>query len=638
MNVATTDWITANQRYLTVAIDLLRRRLSASHDGQQPVTEAEQALALVRATMPALPAIERLRLIFALSDFEYETLLLCAGVECDSRLSALCAAGHGDPQRHRPTIGLVLATLPTAHWSAFTPTAPLRYWRLIELTEDGPLVNVPLRIDERVLYYLLGIVTLDQRLQPIARLLEPSSALPESHRRLAERIAALWEQERDPALVQICGADPASRHAIAAAVGQQSERSVYIIRAEDLPTTANEQAVLARIWEREAAFSGALLLITVTDAEQPRGLAGFLERVQGPIMLAATDPVCTGDRLMVRFDTPTPDRVEQRALWHQVLGERAALLNGQIDPLLAQFTLNASAIRAASLVAQSDHLSAWWQACRLQTRSRLDGLARRIESIASWEDLVLPAEHMATLHQIAAHVRQRTRVYEQWGFGLRNERGLGISALFAGPSGTGKTLAAEVLAHELQLDLYHIDLSAVVSKYIGETEKNLRQIFDAAESGGAILLFDEADALFGRRSEVKDSHDRYANLEVSYLLQRMEAYRGLAILTTNMKQAIDNAFLRRIRFIVHFPFPDATQRRRIWQRIFPSQTPSVGLDWNRLAQLNLAGGNIRSVALNAAFLAADADEPVQMKHVLSAVQSEYAKLDKPLTETELRGW
>ncbi len=638
MNVATTDWITANQRYLTVAIDLLRRRLSASHDGQQPVTEAEQALALVRATMPALPAIERLRLIFALSDFEYETLLLCAGVECDSRLSALCAAGHGDPQRHRPSIGLVLATLPTAHWSAFTPTAPLRYWRLIELTEDGPLVNVPLRIDERVLYYLLGIVTLDQRLQPIARLLEPSSALPESHRRLAERIAALWEQERDPALVQICGADPASRHAIAAAVGQQSERSVYIIRAEDLPTTANEQAVLARIWEREAAFSGALLLITVTDAEQPRGLAGFLERVQGPIMLAATDPVCTGDRLMVRFDTPTPDRVEQRALWHQVLGERAALLNGQIDPLLAQFTLNASAIRAASLVAQSDHLSAWWQACRLQTRSRLDGLARRIESIASWEDLVLPAEHMATLHQIAAHVRQRTRVYEQWGFGLRNERGLGISALFAGPSGTGKTLAAEVLAHELQLDLYHIDLSAVVSKYIGETEKNLRQIFDAAESGGAILLFDEADALFGRRSEVKDSHDRYANLEVSYLLQRMEAYRGLAILTTNMKQAIDNAFLRRIRFIVHFPFPDATQRRRIWQRIFPSQTPSVGLDWNRLAQLNLAGGNIRSVALNAAFLAADADEPVQMKHVLSAVQSEYAKLDKPLTETELRGW
>ncbi|MEF3274142.1 MAG: ATP-binding protein [Chloroflexus sp.] len=638
MNVATTDWITANQRYLTVAIDLLRRRLSASHDGQQPVTEAEQALALVRATMPALPAIERLRLIFALSDFEYETLLLCAGVECDSRLSALCAAGHGDPQRHRPSIGLVLATLPTAHWSAFTPTAPLRYWRLIELTEDGPLVNVPLRIDERVLYYLLGIVTLDQRLQPIARLLEPSSALPESHRRLAERIAALWEQERDPALVQICGADPASRHAIAAAVGQQSERSVYIIRAEDLPTTANEQAVLARIWEREAAFSGALLLITVTDAEQLRGLAGFLERVQGPIMLAATDPVCTGDRLMVRFDTPTPDRVEQRALWHQVLGERAALLNGQIDPLLAQFTLNASAIRAASLVAQSDHLSAWWQACRLQTRSRLDGLARRIESIASWEDLVLPAEHMATLHQIAAHVRQRTRVYEQWGFGLRNERGLGISALFAGPSGTGKTLAAEVLAHELQLDLYHIDLSAVVSKYIGETEKNLRQIFDAAESGGAILLFDEADALFGRRSEVKDSHDRYANLEVSYLLQRMEAYRGLAILTTNMKQAIDNAFLRRIRFIVHFPFPDATQRRRIWQRIFPSQTPSVGLDWNRLAQLNLAGGNIRSVALNAAFLAADADEPVQMKHVLSAVQSEYAKLDKPLTETELRGW
>jgi SpoVK/Ycf46/Vps4 family AAA+-type ATPase len=195
-----------------------------------------------------------------------------------------------------------------------------------------------------------------------------------------------------------------------------------------------------------------------------------------------------------------------------------------------------------------------------------------------------------------------------------------------------------VLANELSLDLYRIDLSQVVSKYIGETEKNLRRVFDAAEEGGAILLFDEADALFGKRSEVKDSHDRYANIEVSYLLQRMEDYRGLAILTTNMKSALDTAFLRRIRFIVQFPFPDAAQRAEIWRRIFPRETPTEGLDMNRLARLNVTGGNIRNIALNAAFLAADAGEPVRMCHLLRAARSEYAKLEKPLTESEIGGW
>ena len=204
------------------------------------------------------------------------------------------------------------------------------------------------------------------------------------------------------------------------------------------------------------------------------------------------------------------------------------------------------------------------------------------------------------------HVRQRAEVYEQWGFASASgARPRHQRLLFAGPSGTGKTMAAEVLANELRLDLYRIDLSQVVSKYIGETEKNLRRLFDAAEGGGAILLFDEADALFGKRSEVKDSHDRYANIEVSYLLQRMEAYRGLAILTTNMKNALDTAFLRRLRFVVQFPFPDAAQRAEIWRRVFPAATPTEGLDFERLARLNVAGGNIRNIALNAAFLAAD---------------------------------
>jgi SpoVK/Ycf46/Vps4 family AAA+-type ATPase len=229
-------------------------------------------------------------------------------------------------------------------------------------------------------------------------------------------------------------------------------------------------------------------------------------------------------------------------------------------------------------------------------------------------------------------------VYETWGFAAKSSRGLGISALFAGVSGTGKTMAAEVLANELQLDLYRIDLSQVVSKYIGETEKNLRRVFDAAEEGGAILLFDEADALFGKRSEVKDSHDRYANVEVSYLLQRMESYRGLAILTTNMKEALDSAFLRRIRFVVQFPFPDAEGRAEIWRRVFPAQTPTEGLDVLQLAHLNVAGGNIRNIALNAAFLAAESSQPVRMSHLKRAAGTEYAKLERPLSENETGGW
>jgi SpoVK/Ycf46/Vps4 family AAA+-type ATPase len=210
--------------------------------------------------------------------------------------------------------------------------------------------------------------------------------------------------------------------------------------------------------------------------------------------------------------------------------------------------------------------------------------------------------------------------------------------LFHGPSGTGKTLAAEVLAAELGLDLYRIDLSQVVDKYIGETEKNLRRLFDAADAGGAVLLFDEADALFGRRSEVKDSHDRHANIEVGYLLQRLESYRGLAILTTNLRDALDGAFLRRLRFVVEFPFPDAAQRRELWRRTFPPGTPTEGLDWERLARLGVAGGHIRNIALGAAFLAADANEPVRMAHVQRAARAEYTKLKKPCTELEGAGW
>jgi SpoVK/Ycf46/Vps4 family AAA+-type ATPase len=357
-------------------------------------------------------------------------------------------------------------------------------------------------------------------------------------------------------------------------------------------------------------------------------------------------------RPSVQLEVRRPTPAEQRELWRGYLGEVAGRLNGQVESLVAQFNLNSSSIRTvaadalerSALAAAGHHPDSdplpemLWRSCCAQSRARLESLAQYIEPVATWEDLVLPPVQLQTLRQITAQVRQRQRVYQDWGFSQKSSRGLGISALFAGGSGTGKTMAAEVLANELCLNLYRIDLSQVVSKYIGETEKNLRQVFDAAEDGGAILLFDEADALFGQRSEVKDSHDRYANIEVSYLLQRMESYLGLAILTTNMKASLDSAFLRRLRFTVQFPFPDTSQRAEIWRRVFPQATPTEGLNPEALARLNVAGGNIRNMALTAAFLAADEDRPIAMRHLLSAARSEYAKLEKTLTDAEVRGW
>ena len=268
----------------------------------------------------------------------------------------------------------------------------------------------------------------------------------------------------------------------------------------------------------------------------------------------------------------------------------------------------------------------------------MDDLARRIESRAGWDDLVVPEPQRRILEDLVACVRYRTRVYDDWGFATRDCRGLGVTALFCGVSGTGKTLAAEVIANELELDLYRIDLSGVVSKYIGETEANLRRIFDAAEDGGSILLFDEADALFGKRSEVKDSHDRYANIEVSYLLQRMEAYRGVAILTTNAREALDAAFLRRIRFAVQFPFPGPAERLEIWRRIFPDALPRTGIDAEKLARPAIAGGNIRNIAVNAAFGAARDGSPLTMRHLLDAARAEFGKIEKTLSGAETEGW
>ena len=424
---------------------------------------------------------------------------------------------------------------------------------------------------------------------------------------------------------------------------------LYILRVNDLPETVAEREAFFRLWKREQCLSQSVLYVECEKEQTPneeRLSLALIEQLAGLLILTGSDLLVPPSHRCIRLEVRRPTAEEQRGAWNAVLGSKSSEMNGDLDKLVSQFSIGVGGIYAAGQQA----LEGWttekdstlnkqvWKSCRLQGRYRLDGLAQRIEPKAQWTDLVLPDAQTEILHDICAQVRHRSMVYDQWGFADKGSRGLGLSALFAGPSGTGKTMAAEVLARELELDLYRIDLSQVVDKYIGETEKNLRRLFDAAEMSGAILLFDEADALFGKRSEVKDSHDRFANIEVSYLLQRMENYQGLAILTTNLKDTIDSAFFRRIRFIVRFPFPNADQRTEIWRRIFPLDTPTEYVDPKRLAQLNIAGGNIRNIAMNAAFLAADANEPVAASHILRAARCEYMKIEKTLTESELRGW
>ncbi|RCJ19990.1 ATPase [Nostoc sp. ATCC 43529] len=660
MNATTIDWDRANYRYLSAALAIVRGILEDRTASSQNQSEAknhenlQQALQEAAAAMPAPSALDRVCKMFRLSSFERDLLLLCASMELNGDFGKLCAKVHGDAQRAYPTLSLALATLPHVHWDAIAPNAPLRHWRLIQVGDAHALTLSPLRIDERILHYLTGIQYLDERLAGIIEPLQEVSDLVPSHQELAERVAAVWSQAykiNSLPIVQLCGSETSSKRAIAARICQLQGLSLWVMPAQVIPQAPSELDNLIRLWTRETILSSCALLLDCNeldsnDTARLSAIAHFIERINGFLIITSRERMRLAQRLVVSFDVYQPTIKEQGVVWQDALAGIAPQMNGQVKTLVDQFNLSAATIRAACAEAagqliqkpENDIGEILWDACRVQARPRLDELAQRIEPSGDWDDLILPEPQKQILREIAAHVRQRSTVYNNWGFAGKGGRGLGISALFAGSSGTGKTLGAEVLAHRLRLDLYRIDLSSVVSKYIGETEKNLRRVFDTAEQGGVILLFDEADALFGKRSEVKDARDRYANIEVSYLLQRMESYPGLAVLTTNLKSAIDTAFLRRIRFVVQFPFPDTAQRAEIWRRVFPPNTPTADLDAMQLARLNVAGGNIRNIALNAAFLAADAGEPVQMKHVLRAAQTEYTKLEKPLTDAEIGGW
>jgi len=627
-------WARDNQRHLALAAAAAAALLDARTDeADEPARAAELLAAQVRDTTGRPTALDRLSGLFALTGFERDLLVAAAAPEL------------GLPAATGPvTFSRALTRLPAAHWSALLPDAPLRGWRLLDLpaplppTEFGGLPQLSLAVDERVLHALLGADTLDDRLAGRCRLALPVCRLTPTQRTVVASLAALVRPVPGAEGCVLTGEDRLTRRQAVIDAATRLGLSALAVDGADLPDAAPTLDELARLLARESALGHRLVLVEATAETRSRclRLLTACTPLGVPAVLSA-DEAPPGHELPA-LRLPSATAPERRSLFAEALA--AARLPDDPGDLAdhhaltpAALTLAVERTRRRATGPQPADVAA---ACRALAERPLHGLATVCRPVSRLDELVLPEQATRSLRAMLAHVRQRRRVHGDWGYGERG-RGLAVTALFTGPSGTGKTTAAEAVARELGVDVVAADLSQVVSKYIGDTEKHLARLFDAAETG-AVLLFDEGDALFAKRTQVRDSRDRYANLEVSYLLQRLETFNGIAVLTTNTREAIDPAFIRRMRFVVTFPFPDAAQRARLWTAAFPAGVPTRDLDPARLAQLAVSGGTIAQLALHAAFLAADEDSPVGMAHVLEAARIECDKLERPLAAQEIRGW
>ncbi|MGB0563014.1 MAG: ATP-binding protein [Spirulinaceae cyanobacterium] len=644
MSSLTPDHRAATNAYLEATLERLQTACCATAAGE-PIPLSP------RPTPPADSPAARLQTVFSLSDFELDILLLCFAATVNAEIATACSTITG--QTHRcPTLAAAFTLLDAPYWEVLSSANPLQTWRLIEFGPDFNPAHAPIRLDARILSFLLGEEGVDPQLQGLVEMstLSQPPDLPPSRAELVTQIRQAWADASVPVwpLVQLTGPDPTAQTDIVTALCHHLELALGRLHLAHLPTATPDLAQLQTRWERETRLRNAVLLVDATgfsapDGERLASLRLWLEALHCPVILVARDRLLQQQRRpLLNLDVPPLSFAEKRDLWQRHLGPVAAERQDSLDQLAQRFTLAPTAIQTACTLARqapepAARSKALWDYCRAIARPQLDDLAERRPCRATWDDLVLPDRQRQTLLEIADQLRHQAQVYHQWGF-ARLGQGLGLTAVFHGPSGTGKTMTAEVLAGAFGLDLYRVDLAAVVSKYIGETEKNLRRIFDAAATGGVVLLFDEADALFGKRTEARDSRDRHANQEVSYLLQRMETYPGLAILTTNFFNALDDAFLRRIRYVVKYAYPDAPHREAIWQRVFPPQTPTHDLRYDCLGALDLTGGNIRNIALNAAFGAAAARDSVTMRHIHQATQQEYVKLGRSLTKRDTQYW
>jgi hypothetical protein len=588
--------------------------------------------------------IDRLSSMFSLTPFDEDCLLLALAPRLDAAFCALLGYAHDRMQISSATVHLALALFTRGDrkaarqaYARLSPEASLRRFALVVLEGTNPSILSPIEIDERITRYLMGEDYIDPRIRSVLSPVLPG-ACPDKHGAAAEKLTAQLRLLDRPTAM-IVGPRQSGRRAVAQTIASRLGLRLMELNVNSLPDQLIARKSHLALLAREATIGALALVIDFSptgragsehNEQQIRDLANeILRTFDGCLFIVAEErPALPTPVPYLRLSALVPH--DRLSLWRRALGPARPGLRIDDERVAEHFQLGPSEI--ASIAAQNAEEPAadLWAACRDAARQRLHDLAERIEPRFGWDDIVLPENVIHDLTAIVAQVRYRAQVYSRGGFGKKLIRGRGVTALFAGPSGVGKTMAAEVIAGELCLDLCRIDLSGVVSKYIGETERNLKRVFDAAEASGAILCFDEADALFGKRSEVRDSHDRYANIEISYLLQRMEAYTGLAILATNLKGHLDPAFFRRLRYVIDIPFPDAKLRRLIWERAFPSETPVRNLDFDALARLEIPGGNIVVIAVNAAFLAAADGLPVDMTHVARAARAEFRKLDKEL--------
>ncbi|HEX9671580.1 MAG TPA: AAA family ATPase [Thermoanaerobaculia bacterium] len=653
----------------------LRPEVGTALDGLALSIARRRDAASRRGTVLTLPQLAR---IFHLSPFEERCVLICLAPEVDRKYEKLYAYLQDDVTRRRPTVGLVLELLcgapAEAHAAraAFEPLATLLRGRLVQI-ENGafsPLLSRPLKLDDRVAGFLLGSGSIAPAVQEVAELALPAAedesrlVCEEVRRRLADTVRqVLGRPEPGGLVLYLHGPYGAEKQALARAVC--SDLGLPLVAGDLEKLLADPRPFEETVWllAREAVLQPAALCLRGCDAlfadeagpaqhrDRQRALFEAVGAFSRLTFLLGERPWSPAGKFplpgFLDLELAPPEGAAALELWEERL--RGTALADAVDAgaLASRFRLTPGQVRDA--VALAGNLARWRSpeegaiaegdlaaACRAQAGLKLAKVARKVEPRYGWDDIVLPPDQVEQLREICDRARHRHVVFGDWGFGKRLSLGKGLNVLFSGQPGTGKTMAAEVIARELDLDLYKIDLSQVVSKYIGETEKNLDHVFAAAESSNAILLFDEADALFGKRSEVRDSHDRYANVEVSYLLQKMEEYEGIAILASNLRQHLDSAFLRRLGFTVHFPFPDEGSRQLIWASAWPAEAPlGDDVDFAALArEYRLAGGNIKNIVLAAAFLAAAERDRVRQGHLLRATRREYQKMGKTINVAE----
>jgi len=615
--------------------------------------------------------LQRLARRFGLTQVELRVLVCCLVPDWELRFQRYFAYLQNDVARRRPTVQLLGELFGGADDVGamtrvlFSPDGALTRERLLTIP-DPPDLPFPARqpvVAAAVADYLAGAVRPDARLSGFVRVQEPKSEWPtgrwyDRHHEIVARLVRPLQRDGRLPTAYLCGAPGSGTglvtHAVASIAG------VRLMRADCRAWIASGALTreTARAFRRDALMHGCLIELARVEAlldpaatDQRIVIEEFLsENEAAGIILTGVTPIAELSAALAvplwGFEIPRPDVGERADLWRGALTARGWQADATlVDALATGFRFTPHEMRRAlegydaavdCEPADAPDRETLVRACRETSRHTIHRFARKIVPRRGWDDLVLPDDSRIQLEEICAGARGRRRVHDEWGFQHKLALGAGLNVLFAGPSGVGKTMSAEIVAGDLGLDLYAVDLSCVVSKYIGETEKNLAMVFDEAEATNAVLFFDECDALFGKRTEIKDAHDRYANIEVNYLLQRIDQYEGIVILATNLRSNLDAAFTRRIRYAVEFPFPEPQLREQIWRKVFPAEAPlGSDVDMEFLArQFKLTGGGIRNIAVNAAFLAASNGGRVGMKQLIHATRRELQKMGKSCTKAE----